>query len=131
MKSTFSRLFVSLTVILLAAMVLVSASFQWLYSRYVTNQTIASLQNEARVITSLCQASYKDKSISNQDFFMALSVAVSVSGADAVVCDSEGNILMCAESSECSHTKMQLEPDYRDRILKTGGFTHTGVIKGL
>ena len=131
MKSTFSRLFVSLTVILLTAMALVSVSFQWLYSRYVTNQAIASLQNEAKVITSLCQASYKDKSISNQDFFMALSVAVSVSGADAIICDSEGNILMCAESSECSHAHMQLEPSYRDRILKTGGFTHSGVIKGL
>ena len=77
MKSTFSRLFVSLSLILLAAMVVNGASFQWLYSRYLTNQTFSTLQNDAKVISSLCQANFNEKTLSNQDFVMALSVAVS------------------------------------------------------
>ena len=88
MKSTFGRLFVTLSLILLTAMVLIGTSFQWLYSRYLTNQAVTSLQNDAKVIASLFEASYGDKTISSQDFYMALTVAVSVSGSDAVICDS-------------------------------------------
>ena len=132
MKSTFGRLFVSLSLILLAAMVLIGTSFQWLYSRYLTSQTVTSLQNDANVIASLYQASYGDQSISRQDFYMALSVAVSVSGADAVICDESGRLLMCADTPMgCEHTGMSLDRQYRDRIFDTGGFTDTGKVGGL
>ena len=131
MKSTFSRLFVSLSLILLAAMVVSGASFQWLYSRYLTNQTFASLQNDAKVISSLCHANLNDRSFSNEDFVMALSVAVSVSGSDVLVCDNEGNILMCADSTDCGHIGKRLERSYRDRAFASGGFTDTDVIDDL
>ena len=131
MKSTFSRLFVSLSLILLAAMVVNGASFQWLYSRYLTNQTFATLQNDAKVISSLCQANFNEKTLSNQDFVMALSVAVSVSGSDVLVCDGSGNILMCADSTDCGHIGKQLDRSYRDRVFANGSFTDTDVIDDL
>ena len=132
MKSTFSRLFIAISVVLLAAMVLVSGSFQWLASRHLTEQTVTSLENDAKVIASLYQASYGDKSISNQDFYMALTVAISVSGADAIICDAQGNLLMCADSPMgCEHTGLQLDKSYRDRIFAQGSCTDKGVIGGL
>ena len=131
MKSTFSRLFVSLSLILLAAMAVNGASFQWLYSRYLTNQTFASLQNDARVLSSLCQANFNEKSLSNQDFVLALSVAVSVSGSDVLVCDGNGNILMCADSTECDHIGKKLDRSYRDRVIENGSLTDTDVIGDL
>ena len=132
MKSTFGRLFVTLSLILLTAMVLIGTSFQWLYSRYLTNQAVTSLQNDAKVIASLFEASYGDKTISSQDFYMALTVAVSVSGSDAVICDSNGTLLMFADAPMgCEHTGLRLDRDYRDRVFETGGFTDTGIIGGL
>ena len=132
MKSTFSRLFIAISLVLLAAMVLVSGSFQWLASRHLTEQTVTSLQNDAKVIASLYQASYGDKSISSQDFYMALTVAVSVSGADAVICDAGGNLLMCADSPMgCEHIGMRLDAAYRDRVFALGSCTDKGVIGGL
>lgn len=132
MKSTFGRLFITLSLLLLLALILVSVSSQWLYSRYITNQTITSLQNDAKVIASLFQASYGDKSISRQDFYMALTVAASVSGADAVICDADGYLLMCADAPMgCEHVGMHLNENYCNRILETGGFTDTGIIGGL
>ncbi len=132
MKSTFSRLFFTLSLILLAAMVLVSGSFQWLSSRHFTNQTITSLENDAKVIASLYQASYGDKGISQQDFYMALTVAVSVSGADAVICDAQGNLLMCADAPMgCEHVGLRLSSKYRDRVFAQGICTDTGIIGGL
>ena len=132
MKSTFGRLFTALSLILMAAMVLIGVSFQWLASRHLTKQAISSLQNDAKVIASLYEASYGDKSISNQDFYMALTVAVSVSGADAVICDGEGRILLCADAPMgCEHIGLKLDESYRSRIFSTGGCTDTGIIGGL
>ncbi len=132
MKSTFSRLFIAISLVLLVAMVLVSGSFQWLASRHLTEQTITSLQNDASVIASLYQASYGDKSISSQDFYMALTVAISVSGADAVICDAQGNLLMCADAPMgCEHTGLRLDAAYRDRVFAQGSCTDQGIIGGL
>ena len=132
MKSAFSRLFFTLSLILLAAMVMVSSSFQWLASRHLTNQTITSLENDAKVIASLYQAGYADKGISQQDFFMALTVAVSVSGADAVICDADGTLLMCANAPMgCEHVGLRLASDYRDKVFARGSCTDTGIIGGL
>ena len=132
MKSTFSRLFIAVSLVLLVAMVLVSGSFQWLASRHLTNQTITSLQNDAKVIAALYRASYGDKSISSQDFYMALTVAVTVAEADAVICDQDGTLLMCAEAPMgCEHVGMQLGSEYRDKVFATGGCTVPGKIAGL
>ena len=132
MKSTFGRLFTTLCLILLASMVLVGVAFQWLSSRYLTNQAITSLQNDGKVIASLVRACYADNSFSNQDFYMALTVANSVSGADAVICDANGTILMCAASPMgCEHVGLRLDKAYRDRVISSGGITDTGVIQGL
>ena len=132
MKSAFSRLFITLSLILLVAMVMVSGSFQWLASRHLTNQTITSLENDAKVIASLYQAGYADKGISQQDFFMALTVAVSVSGADAVICDADGTLLMCANAPMgCEHVGLRLASDYRDKVFARGSCTDTGIIGGL
>ena len=132
MKSTFARLFLTVSLILLAAMVLVSGSFQWLASRHLTRQTIESLENDANVIASLYQAGYSDRNISNQDFYMALTVAISVSGSDAIICDANGKLLMCADAPMgCEHVGLQLNKDYRDKVFRQGTCTDTGVIGGL
>ena len=132
MKSTFSRLFTTISLILLAATVLISACFQWLANRYLKEQAISSLQNDAQVMAALFKASYGDKNVSNQDFYMAMTVAISVSGADMVICDAQGTLLMCANSPMgCEHVGLQLDKSYRDRIFAAGECTDTGVIRGL
>lgn len=132
MKSTFSRLFTTISLILLAAAVFISACFQWLTNRYWKEQAISSLKNDAQVVAALFQAGYGDKSISNQDFYMALTVAVSVSGADMIICDGQGTLLMCADSPMgCEHVGLQLDKGYRDRIFAAGEYTDTGMIRGL
>ena len=132
MKSTFSRLFTTLVLILLVTTVLIGVTFQWLFNRYLTEQTVTGLQNDAKVISELVRACYSDREISDQDFYIALSVAVSVSGSDAVICDAQGKLLICGKSPMgCEHVGLQLTQDYRDRIYETGGCVDTGMIAGL
>lgn len=132
MKSTFGRLFATLVPILIIAMVLIGVSFQWLFNRYLTEQTVSSLQNDSRVIADLVKACHFDKTISTQDFFIALTVADYVSGADAVICDASGTLLICADAPMgCEHVGLRLDESYRDRVFATGGCVDTGVINGL
>lgn len=132
MKSTFSRLSVFLSLIFLVATMLIGTSFQWLYSQYLTKQAIDSLEKDATVISSLIRSCYADQSISSQDFYMALTVAVEVSGSDAVICDTDGKLLMCADAPMgCEHVGLRLDSGYCERLLKSGDFSATGVISGL
>ena len=132
MKSTFSRLFTTLVLILLVAMAVIGVTFQWLFNRYLTEQTISSLQNDSKVIAELVSACHSDRAISDQDFYVALTVAVSVSGSDAVICDADGNLLICGDSPlGCEHVGLRLDEHYRSRIFESNGCVDTGVIKGL
>ncbi|MBE6946853.1 MAG: HAMP domain-containing histidine kinase [Ruminococcaceae bacterium] len=132
MKSTFGRLFTVITLVLLASLVLIGVSFQWLSNRHLVGQAISSLENDAKVIASLYKASYQNKDISSQDFYMALTVAVSVSQSDAIICDADGKLVLCADAPMgCEHIGLQLEEGYRKQIWKTGGFTDSGIIRGL
>lgn len=132
MKSAFSRLFVTVAILLLTAMVLNGVVFQTLASRYMTKNAIASLENDCKVIAQLVQASYMDQGITEQDFYIALSVAASVSEADAVICNAQGELLICADAPlGCEHRGLKLDSDYRERIFESGGCTDTGMIEGL
>ena len=132
MKSTFSRLFTTLVSILLVAMILIGVSFGWLLNRHLTRQTISSLQNDAQVIAQLVQASYSDRSFSDQDFYVALTVAVAVSGSDAVICDASGSLILCGKSPMgCEHVGLQLEQTYLDKVFAENGCVDTGIIQGL
>ena len=132
MRSTFGRLFLVSLLILLAAAVLISVAFQLLATRHFKEETFSSLENDANVIASLYQASYADKNISGQDFYMTLTVAISVSGADAIICDTDGTLMMCADSPMgCEHIGMRLDRDYLNSILRSDRRTDTGTISGL
>ena len=132
MKSTFGRLFTTVSIVLMTAMLLIGVVFQLLTSRYLTKQAISSLQNDAKVIGSLVTSAYFDRGMNSQDFQMALAVAVSVSGADAVICDGDGKLITCAEKpTGCTHTGMQLDEDYLARAFAQGGTVDTGIVQGL
>ncbi len=132
MKSAFSRLFIALLVILMVTISVISVSLQWLANNYVKTQAIESLQNDAKVIASLFHAGYQNGNMPAQDFHMALTVAISVSGADAVICNADGKILFCADAPMgCEHVGLQLDSAYRNRVFATGGCSDTGIIGGL
>lgn len=132
MKSTFSRLFVTVTILILAAMLLIGVVFQVLSGRYLKKTAISSLENDCRVITQLVQTAYSDQGISTQEFYMTLTVATTVSGADAVICNAQGELLICADSPMgCEHRGLKLDSNYLERIFESGGCTDTGKIQGL
>ena len=132
MKTTFSRTFAAAAVVLLAATLLIGISFQVLVKDYLTKQTMASLRNDGECIAELVLAYGADNYMTGRDFHIALSTATRVSGADAVICDASGRLILCAESPlGCEHTGLTLDNGYLEKTFNENGCSNTGIIGGL
>ncbi|MCD7754867.1 MAG: HAMP domain-containing histidine kinase [Firmicutes bacterium] len=133
MKTTFSRTFSTVCLVLLVVLLAVGVSFRLLVKDYLTEEAVASLESDAEVIAQVIQACYSDPDMNSTDFHLALTVAASVSGADAVICDAEGTLLMCAnEPLGCEHTGMVLSStEYLERVFTEGTVVDTGIVEGL
>ena len=132
MKSTFSRTFSTIVITLLVAFLAIGTSFQLLVKKYLTDTMVENLRNDGQVIAQLVRSAYTENSFSGRDFNIALSVAASVSGSDAVVCDANGQLLMCASAPlGCEHRGLMLDAKYLKRVFENGGTTDTGIIEQL
>ena len=72
-------------IILLAALLLVGVPFQMLVRQLMVRQTQNALEEDCTAISGLATAYYAQGSVSRQDFFISLSIATRVSGADALI----------------------------------------------
>ena len=132
MKSSFGRSFFTAAAILLVAMTILGASFQIKVNQFLTDTTVSGLQQNADTIAELAAAYFNNGGMYNRSFQLNLTVASQVSGADAVVCDSEGNVVLCSDApSGCEHQGLQLNQAYLQKVIRSGGDTATGVINGL
>ena len=133
MKTTFSRTFSTAATILLLALLLLGTTFQWLVQKYLNNQTIEDLQQDAELIANLAAAYSIDGSLTSRDFMLNLDVASRISGADAVICSTQGEVLLCSDALfGCEHQGMFIENgSYVDTVVKNGGDLFTGIIEGL
>jgi len=132
MKTTFSRTFFPAVIVFLTALLLVGASFQVLVKNYLNKQAVESLENDASIISSLASAYYAEGSMSSQSFLVNLSIASQVSEADAVICDSIGQLVLCSDSPMgCSHQGLVIEQSYLQQVMDSEKVISTGRIDGL
>ncbi len=132
MRSSFGRFFVMAIILLLVVLLLMGASFQILIQNLMTRQLQADLKSDCATICQLASAYYGEGTISNQDFFVNLSVATRVSDADAVICDSTGNLVLCSDAPMgCVHRGMVINPTYLQEVFRKGAVFDKGLVEGL
>ena len=133
MKTTFSRTFFAYAVILLTALLLVGIFFQLLAKRYLTEQIIDELKNNAATISQVAAAYYNDGNLSEREFWVNLSVATNISGSDAVICDINGTLYLCSDAPlGCDHQGMSItSKSFLDRILTQDYVVTSGLVEGL
>ena len=132
MRTTFGRAFFPAAIILLAALLLVGASFQVLVRNLLVRQVQTGLKEDCAAIVNLAAAYYTEGSVSRQDFFVNLSVATRVSGADAVICDAKGRLVLCSDSPlGCPHQGMVIYQDYLQQVFREGVVWDMGLVEGL
>ena len=132
MKTTFSRTFFPAAIVLLAALLLVGASLRALVSDHLADQMINNLENDGNAISSLASAYYTEGSLSGREFFVNLSIASQVSGADAVIFDANGRLVLCSDSPfGCEHQGWSINQEYLHRVLSEGKAVDQGLFSGL
>ena len=132
MKSSFGRSFFTIATILLLSLVLLGASFQMLINEYITDNTVDSLKQDAQIIADLASAYSLDGSLNSREFMLNLDIATQISSFDAVICDSDGRIVICScYPTACEHLGWHIDQAYMNKVLQNGGDVSTGVIKGL
>jgi len=132
MKTTFGRTLLSAALILLAALLLIGTSFRILTEIYLEREMLDDLTAHAQSISQLAAAYYTEDSLSNQDFLMNLTVADKISGADAVICNSAGKLILCSDSPlGCQHQGLTVSANYLSRVLSSDCTTNIGMIQGL
>ena len=132
MRSYFSRIFVPGTALLLASLIVVGAIFQVLVQGYLRESTLSDLKTNSATISRLAAAYFAENEMSGNDFLVNISVAASVSGADAVICGTDGRLLLCSDAPMgCVHQGQQVSSDFVSEVLKTGCVANTGRVSGL
>ena len=132
MRSTFIRTLFLTAVVVLAALMVVGAAFQFVVRDLFTRQTERELVDDCTTVASLASAHYGQGSLPTREFFIDLSIATQVSGADAVICDARGNLLLCSDSPMgCEHQGMVLSETYLQKVFREGMVLDNGLVEGL
>ena len=96
MKTTFGRTFSTAATILLLALLLLGATFQYLVQDFLSKKTLSELEQDAAFIADLSAAYSIEGNLSRWDFMLNLDVASRISDADAVICSPKGEVLLCS-----------------------------------
>ena len=131
MRSSFGRNFLSASLILLLTLILLGSVFQQLTDNYLTDFTFRRLDENADTISRLA-TSFVTGDGERREFLINLDMASRLSGADIVICNSEGRVVLCSDSPfSCQHLRLQVNQQYLDKVVQTGYDNATGLVRGL
>ena len=132
MKTSFSRNFTMAATILLLALTILGASFQYQVKQFLIDSTVSGLEQDAEVISNLAASYAVNGDLSSREFLLNLDIVSQVTDSDAVICDSSGIIILCSDSiTGCEHQGLQLNREYLQKVISNGGDTACGIIEGL
>ena len=133
MKTTFSRSFFVYAVILLAALLLVGLSFQLLVRNFLTERVYEDLKSDSTAVAQIASAYLSRDTVDSQDFLVSLAIAERVSGNDTVICDANGQILLCSSAPlGCAHQGLVItDGDYLRKVSREAFVVSSGLVEGL
>ena len=132
MKSSFSRSFFMIALVLLLALTSLGASFQILVKRYLTDNAYQRLEKDAQIVSKLAYSYSAGGTLSIRDFLLNLDIAAQVSGCDAVICDSRGKVILCSDALYgCNHQGLFVNRDYMNKVMANGIDKSAGLIRGM
>ena len=132
MKTYQSRnLFTAIIVFLLAFLVL-GAALQVQIGDYLTESAFERLDRDSQVLSHLVSAYYADGTMDGSQFLINIDLTAKVSGMDAVICDSQGRILLSTDPSvESALQGLKISKSFLDQVLAEGKLHYTGQMQGI
>ena len=128
MKSTFSRQVGTTVLILLLALLLLGGAFRVLVGQYLEHNTYDQLQTDALALAELVAAYDAAGDLDHENLRTNLTLASLVSGADTVVMDSLGNVILCSEPGlQCPHLGLTINQNFVDQVFQNGFIIRGGM----
>lgn len=133
MRSTFFRQLLLITVLLLLSLSVLGGVFQLGMRTYAAGQQQKALSGNAAAVADMARAySSAGDLAASWDFRMSLSLITRIAEADAVVCDTEGRILVCScEEFFCRHPGRYVPQRLVTAALENGSYYFTGTLPDL
>ena len=132
MKSTFSRQVSTTVLILLLALLLLGGAFRLLVGQYLEHNTHNQLQTDALALAELVAAYDAAGDLEHENLRTNLTLASLVSGADTVVMDSLGKVILCSDPRlQCPHLGLTINRTFIDQVFESGSSFDTGSIPKL
>ncbi len=132
MKTTFRKVFMPTIAIMLMAMLLVGGAFQLLSQRYLQKWAEENLRREAEALAKVSTAYFSEDQITSREFYQNLMVCAETAGADAVICDGQGRLVLCSDSPMgCEHTGLAVDRGFYNKVTTDGYYRTSGVVEGL
>lgn len=120
MRTTFSRLFITIAGLVLICVLFLAAGFRALMANYLTGESRKALAENAESVAQLASA-YGGDLEDNWEFRMNLSFASRVSETDAVLCDANGVVTVCSDNAlRCEHIGKTVDPALSAELIETG-----------
>ena len=132
LHTAFGRQLLVTAGLLLLSFVMLGASFVGLLYNYLVRINAESLRTTADAVASLASAYSTMGNLEEiQDLRISLTFASEVSSTDAVICDTNGTIILCScKQFPCVHLGMTGSKEMLD-ALPDEGTTTTGTLSGL
>ena len=132
MKTTSGRIFLTATLILLVSLLSVGLLLRSLTRDYLEDHTFDQLDHDAHVVSQLATTYYSAGNMTTMDFLINLDIASKVSQSDAVICDSDGTIVLCSDSPfGCKHQIMRVGEEFLSKAISSDCVRDFGIIQGL
>ena len=132
MKSTFSRQVSTTVLILLLALLLLGGAFRVLVGQYLEHNTHGQLQTDALALAELAAAYDAAGDLEHENLRTNLTLAALVSGADAVVLNDQGDVILCSDADlRCRHLNLSINRDFVEQVFAEGSHLDSGSIPML
>ena len=132
MKTAQGRTLLTTTVVFLLALLVLGMALQFLVEDYLTESAFTRLDQDSQVLAHLVSAYYSDGTMDGSQFLINLDLTARVSGIDALICDSQGRIILSSDQSAgTNHQNLKISKIYIDQITASGCVHYTGQMQGL
>ena len=129
MKTAQSRTLITATVIFLLALLVLGMALQFLVEDYLKEAAFQRLDQDSQVLAHLLMAYHADDTMDGSQFLINLDLAARVSGVDALICDSNGRILLTSDGT--GYQGLRIAQSYLDQITASGCVHYTGKLQNL
>ncbi len=131
MRSSFSKLFFPMVLILLAALLSIGLFFQLQVRNVMQEQNMDRLENNAHAVAELATTYYSNDG-TTENFLLNISMSYRVTEMSSVICDLDGRLILCAENPlSCPHRGLVISDDFVQKVVSQKVVRSTGIIQGL